>query len=70
MLLPLEESNDTPFGLVVTLQDACFCGARCGVIRRGPHVAELRCEGCGRHRSWMSRQSFNETKSGSAVRAA
>ena len=26
---------------------------------KGPHAAELRCAGCGRHRGWLPKQAFD-----------
>src|SRR6476660_6912051 len=44
-------------GLAVQLPDACRCGrdvARIGPPA-GPHLAELRCARCERHRGWLPR---------------
>ena len=46
-------------GLAVRLPDACRCGydvARIGPPA-GPHLADLRCARCERHRGWLPRQA-------------
>ena len=46
-------------GLIVSLPDACRCGADVARIGppAGPHLAELRCARCERHRGWLPRQA-------------
>jgi hypothetical protein len=46
-------------GLIVDLQQQCKCGAYVAVIgpSKGLHSASLRCQSCGEHRGWLSRQT-------------
>ena len=53
------EERGPLFGLAVKLPDTCRCnsdvvriGAPCG-----PHLAELRCSHCERHRGWLPREA-------------
>ena len=50
---------DALIGRRVTL-DPCKCGNRYALIGpgKGPHLGELLCQGCGKHRQWISRDSF------------
>jgi hypothetical protein len=50
---------DALIGRRVTL-DPCKCGDRYALIGpgKGPHLGELLCRGCGKHRQWISRESF------------
>ena len=53
----ITEERDPLIGLAVQLPDACRCGrdvARIGPPV-GPHLAELRCARCNRHRGWLPR---------------
>jgi hypothetical protein len=51
------EERDPLVGLAVQLPDTCRCGANVARIGPpvGPHLAELRCASCGRHRGWLPR---------------
>jgi hypothetical protein len=46
------------FGRQVHLSSPCNCG--CSIVTvgssRGPHEAAIRCNRCGRHRGWLSKQ--------------
>ncbi len=53
------ESRGPLVGLAVRLPDACHCGndvARIGAPA-GPHLAELYCARCERHRGWLPRSA-------------
>jgi hypothetical protein len=53
--------SDPLLDLVVTLPDACKCGAAEAVIGagRGPHLASLRCCACEAHRGWLGHQTHS-----------
>jgi hypothetical protein len=55
----IPRATDTLIGRRVTF-DPCQCGNRCALIGpgRGPHLGELRCRNCGKHRQWISRGSY------------
>jgi hypothetical protein len=50
---------DALIGRRITL-DPCKCGNRYALIGpgKGPHLGELLCQSCGKHRQWISRESF------------
>ena len=50
-----------PFGSEVKLPTTCRCGAPHATICAGkpPHCGEMRCAKCGRHRGWVSRNTFD-----------
>ena len=57
---PLPETVPPPDplrGLAVQLPDECRCGSAIARIGppAGPHLAELRCDTCARHRGWLAR---------------
>jgi hypothetical protein len=54
-------SNGAPIGSEVKLPTACACGAPHATICPGkpPHCAEMRCAKCGKHRGWVSRNTFD-----------
>ena len=41
------------------LEDACCKGF--GIVHpgKGPHAAELRCSGCGKHKGWLDKLTVN-----------
>jgi hypothetical protein len=57
----IASATDTLIGRRVTF-DPCQCGNRCALIGpgKGPHQGELRCQGCGKHRKWISHESYAE----------
>jgi hypothetical protein len=56
----LTASSTSVVGLEVILPRPCQCGEPLAVIgsSRGPHHACLRCCRCGRHRGWLSAETF------------
>lgn len=53
--------SDPLIGRTVTLDKPCDkCGTTAAIIEpgRGPHVGELRCRNCNKHRQWMSRETY------------
>jgi hypothetical protein len=48
----------------VRLPDACKCGDITATIGAGagPHCAELSCSGCGAHRGWLARETYDFIK--------
>jgi hypothetical protein len=59
LLVSAPESRSPLIGLAVKLPDTCRCGADVARIGPpvGPHLAELRCARCARHRGWLPRQA-------------
>lgn len=55
--VPTPEARGPLVGLLVSLPDACKCGADTTRVGPpvGPHLAELRCTRCERHRGWLPR---------------
>jgi hypothetical protein len=41
------------------LKDACCKGFGVVCAGKGPHVAELRCSGCGKHKGWLDKITVN-----------
>jgi hypothetical protein len=52
---------DPLIGRTVTMDAPCLaCGSTTALIGpgRGPHLGELRCRSCNKHRQWISRESY------------
>jgi len=51
---------DPLIGHAVTLDPCDNCAATVAIIGpgRGPHLGELRCSSCNKHRQWISRSSY------------
>jgi hypothetical protein len=49
--LKLERKTDTG--------DACCAGFGIVHAGKGPHAAELRCSGCGKHKGWLDKLTVN-----------
>ena len=41
------------------LEDACCKGIGIVDAGKGPHAAELRCSGCGKHKGWLDKLTVN-----------
>jgi hypothetical protein len=41
------------------LKDACCNGFGIVHAGKGPHAAELRCSGCGKHKGWLDKLTVN-----------
>jgi hypothetical protein len=51
---------DPLIGRTVKLDVEHLCGSTEAIIRtgKGPHVGSLICTGCGKHRQWISKESY------------
>ena len=41
------------------IKDACCAGFGIVHAGKGPHAAELRCSGCGKHKGWLDKLTVN-----------
>ena len=59
MFITTPEDRGPLVGLAVKLPDACRCKTNVAQIGApcGPHLAELRCVRCERHRGWLPREA-------------
>jgi hypothetical protein len=61
LFLETAPSSDPLIGRPVTLDTPCrTCGSTTALIESGcgPHLGELRCRNCNKHRQWISRESY------------
>jgi hypothetical protein len=60
-LFPETAPSDPLIGRTVAMDGSCrACGSTTALIGpgRGPHLGELRCSSCNKHRQWISRSSY------------